>query len=117
MELGFEDQVGNIGLAGYADGSTSAKLKRFLSTSNSWDATPLAAPNAAADIGKTRLIPEPGLNDAMLLQIDDQNNLYSIMYDGKNNQFYTAPTGYAWTIHNANGPSIGAEWFDFGWDN
>lgn len=117
MELGFEDAIGNIGLSGYADGGRSAKLKRWLSATNSWDATPLAAPNAAANIGKTRLIPEPGLNDAMLLQIDDQNNLYSIMYDGNNNAFYTQPTGYSWTIHNANGPSIGAKWFDFGWDN
>lgn len=117
MELGFEDAIGTVGLSGYADGSRSAKLKRWLSASNTWDGTPLAAPNAAAAIGKTRLITEPGLNDAMLLQIDDQNNLYTIMYDGNNNAFYTQPTGYAWTIHNANGPSIGAKWFDFGWDN
>jgi hypothetical protein len=77
----------------------------------------LATPSAAAYIAKTRLIPEPGLNDAMLLQIDSQNNLYSIMYDGTNHAYYTTPTGYAWTIHNANGPSVNAKWFDFGWDN
>ena len=39
------------------------------------------------------------------------------MYDGTNHAYYTTPTGYAWTIHNANGPSVNAKWFDFGWDN
>ena len=117
MDLGFEDAVGNIGLSAYADGSTSAKLKKFTSATNTWDANPLAAPVAASTIEKTRLITEPGLNDAMVLQIDSQNNLYSVMYNGTTGLFYTTPTGYSWTIHNANGPSIGAKWFDFGWDN
>jgi type II secretory pathway pseudopilin PulG len=117
MDLGFEDQNGTTGLAGYSDGSSKAGIKRFNPTTNAWDANPLATPSAAAYIAKTRLIPEPGLNDAMLLQIDSQNNLYSIMYDGTNHAYYTTPTGYAWTIHNANGPSVNAKWFDFGWDN
>lgn len=117
MELGFEDAIGTTGLSAYADGSSSTKLKRFLSGTNTWDAAPVGAPNAASAIEKTKLIPEPGLNDAMVLAIDAQNNLYSLMYNGSTNLFYTAPTGYNWTIHNANGPSVGAKWFDFGWDN
>lgn len=117
MELGFEDQVGTIGLNAYSDDSTSGKLKRFTSSSNTWDASPLATPVTAVPIVKTRLLPEPGLNDAMMLQIDSQNNLYSIMYRGDGHAFYTTPAGYSWTIHNANGPSVGAKWFDFGWDN
>ncbi|MEO5627329.1 MAG: type II secretion system protein [Candidatus Saccharimonadales bacterium] len=117
MELGFEDQIGTIGLSAYSDDTTSGKLKRFTSSTNTWDASPLAAPVAANDIAKTRIIPEPGLNDAMVLQIDSRNNLYTIMYKGDGHVFYTTPTGYSWTIHNANGPSVGAKWFDFGWDN
>ena len=117
MELGFEDQVGTTGLAAYADGSKTGQLKRFLAPSNSWDASPLTSPTAAANIDKTKIIPEPGLNDAMVLQIDSQNNLYSIMYNGNDNSYYTTPVGYSWTIHNANGPSVSAKWFDFGWDN
>lgn len=117
MELGFEDTVGTTGLSAYAEESTSAKLKKFNSATNTWDASPLSAPTAASNIDKTRLIPEPGQNDAMVLQIDSQNNLYSIMYNGNGAAFYTLPTGYAWTIHNANGPSTSAKWFDFGWDN
>ena len=117
MELGFEDQIGTTGLSAHADGTSSTKLKRWLSGTNTWDATPLAAPNATSAIGKTKLIPEPGLNDSMVLAIDGQNNLYSIMHNGNTNLFYTTPTGYNWTIHNANGPSTAAKWFDFGWDN
>lgn len=117
MELGFEDQIGNIGLSAYSDNSTSSKLKRFIASNNSWDASGLASPVTASTIVKTQLIPEPGLNDAMVLQIDSQNNLYSIMYKGNDHVYYTTPSGYAWTIHNANGPSVGAKWFDFEWDN
>jgi hypothetical protein len=117
MELGFQDQIGTTGLSAYADGGNSTKLKRWMSGTNTWDATPLAAPNAASLIEKTKLLPEPGLNDSMVLAIDGQNNLYSIMHNGATNLFYTTPTGYAWTIHNANGPSVAAKWFDFGWDN
>lgn len=117
MELGFEDQIGNIGLNAYSDNSTSSKLKRFTAATDTWDASPLASPTTASAIVKTRLIPEPGLNDAMVLQIDSANNLYSIMYNGNDHLYYTTPTGYAWTIHNANGPSVSAKWFDFGWDN
>lgn len=117
MELGFEDQDGTIGLSAYADNTSSTKLKRFTSSTNTWDAAPLAAPNAASPIEKTKLLPEPGLNDSMVLAIDTQNNLYSIMHNGSNNTLYTTPTGYNWTIHNANGPSSAAKWFDFGWDN
>jgi type II secretory pathway pseudopilin PulG len=117
MDLGFEDQVGSTGLAGYADGTSNAGIKRWLSATNTWDANPISTPPAASATDKTRLIPEPGLNDAMLLQIDSQNNLYSIMYNGNSSAYYTTPTGYSWTIHNANGPSVGAKWFDFGWDN
>lgn len=118
MDLGFEDLIGTIGIAGYSDGSTSAAIKRWDSATNVWDPEPpLGTPVAAANIDKTRLIPMPGQNDAMLLQIDSRNNLYSIMYKASTHQFYTTPTGYSWTIHNANGPSVGAKWFDFGWDN
>lgn len=117
MELGFEDAVGTTGLAAYADNTSSGKLKRFLSATNTWDASPLALPVSASAIEKTKLLPEPGQNDAMVLVIDTQNNLYSNMYNGNNHTFYTSPSGYNWTIHNANGPSTAAKWFDFGWDN
>lgn len=117
MELGYEDQLGTTGVSAYSDNSTSGKFKRFLSATNTWDATPLATPVSASPIVKTRMAPEPGLNDVMVLQIDSQNNLYSIMYNGNTHAFYTTPVGYAWTIHNANGPSVSAKWFDFSWDN
>jgi hypothetical protein len=117
MELTFEQQVGSTGLAAYSDNTTSTKVKRFLSGTNTWDASPVAAPVAASIIQKTKIIAEPGLNDAIVLMIDSQNNLYTNMYNGNANSLYTTPTGYAWTIHNANGPSVGAKWFDFAWDN
>jgi hypothetical protein len=77
----------------------------------------LSAPVASTAIDKTKIIPEPGLNDALVLLIDSRNNLYTNMYNGANNTFDTTPTGYSWTIHNANGPSTAAQWFEFGWDN
>jgi hypothetical protein len=117
MDLGYEDQIGTTGLSAYADSTAITKLKRYLSASNTWDANSISTPTAASPIEKTRLIPEPGLNDAMVLSIDSQNNLYSAMYNGSTNLFYTTPAGYNWTIHNANGPSVAAKWFDFGWDN
>lgn len=117
MELGYEDLVGNVGLAAYTDNSNRGQVKRFFAASNSWDANPLSTPLAAQKISKTRLSIEPGLNDAMVMLIDDDNNLYTNMYSGDTHTFYTTPAGYNWTVHNANGPSTSAKWFDFGWDN
>ncbi len=116
FDLGFGLLSGTTGLNAYADNSTATKLKRFTNSNNTWDANPLVAPVAASTIYKTHIIPEPASNDAMVLMIDSENNLYSVMYNSTNNTFYTTPTDFAWTIHNANGPSVDAKWFDFAWD-
>jgi hypothetical protein len=116
FDLCFGLLSGTTGLNSYADSTTAAKLKRFNSTTNTWDSSPLIAPVAQSEIYKTHIIPEPGSNDAMDLMIDSENNLYSVMYNSSNNTFYTTPTDFAWTIHNANGPSVDAKWFDFAWD-
>jgi len=116
FNLGFGLLNGTTGLAAYSDNTSSVKLKRLTTATNTWDANPIAAPTAQSTIFKTRVIPEPGSNDAMVLMIDSENNLYSIMYESSNNSFYTTPASFAWTIHNANGPSVDAKWFDFAWD-
>jgi hypothetical protein len=117
FDLAFEKVSGTTGLIAYSDNTSITKLKTFNSTSNTWDANPIATPTAASTIEKTRIVAEPGTNDAMVLAIDTQNNLYSTVLNGTSKTFYSTPTGYTWTIHNADGPSVGAKWFDFAWDN
>jgi hypothetical protein len=116
FDLTFGLLGGTTGLSSYSDNTTSDKLKRLNTTTDTWDSSPLAAPTAESVIYKTRIIPEPASNDAMVLMIDSENNLYSIMYNGTANGFYATPTDFAWTIHNANGPSVDSKWFDFAWD-
>jgi competence protein ComGC len=115
-DLGYGLLSGTTGLIAYSNDTSSTQLKTFNSSTNTWESTALAAPNASTTIYKTHIIPEPGSNDAMVLMIDGNDNLYSIMYNATNNTYYTTPTDFAWTIHNADGPSIDSKWFDFAWD-
>ncbi len=117
FDIDWKYLTANIGLIAYADNSTSGKLKTFNSTTNSWDTNAISLNNASGNVQKTRLVAKPNSNDAMVVVADDNTNLSSVMLNGTTNTLYSSPTGYAWTVHNTNGPTNNAVWFDFAWDN
>jgi len=117
FDIDWKYLTANIGLIAYSDDTASGKLKRFNSTTNSWDATPIALNNASGEVQKTRIVAKPNSNDAMIIVADANENLSTVMLNGTSDLLYTTPTGQAWTVHNTNGPSNNAVWFDFAWDN
>lgn len=118
FDLEYKALNTNTGLILYSDNTNSAKLKRYDSTTNSWDASPVVSlPNASSIIQKTRIVSRPNTDESMMVVADSSRNLYSVVLNGTNDTLYTTPSGKAWTAHNTSGPSNNAVWFDFGWDN
>lgn len=117
FDLDYKYLNNSIGLIAYSDNTASGKLKRYTTSTNTWDANPIALPNASGTIQKTRIVAKPNSDDAMIIVADINKNLSSVMLNGTNDTLYAAPTGQAWTVHNTNGPSNNAVWFDFAWDN
>lgn len=118
FDLGYKGVNSDIGVILYSDNTPSAKLKRYYTDLDSWDASSaLSLPNATSVIQKTRFVPRPNTNEAMMIVADSNRNLYSVMFDGATDSVFTTPTGKAWTTHNTSGPSNNAVWFDFAWDN
>jgi len=117
FDLDYKYLASNIGLIAYSDNTRSGKIKRFNTTTNTWDASPIALPNATGIIQKTNIVSRPNSDEAMILVSDANLNLYSVVLNGTNDTLYTTPAGKAWTIHNTHGPTNNAVWFDYMWDN
>ncbi|MBA3679124.1 type II secretion system protein [Candidatus Saccharibacteria bacterium] len=117
FDLAYRYLSSNLGLILYSDNTTSGKIKRFNTTTNTWDQNPIVLPNATGIIQKTKIIGRPNSDEAMSLVADSNLNLYSVVLNGTNETLYSTPAGKAWTIHNTHGPTNNAVWFDFMWDN
>lgn len=117
FDVAYKYLNSNEGIVAYSDNTRSGKLKIYNSANNSWAVNPIALPNAASTIEKTRVVGRPNSNEAMVIVADANTDLYSVVLDGSNNTLYASPSGKAWTVHSTNGPSNNAVWFDFAWDN
>lgn len=117
FDVAYKYQNSNDGIVAYSDNTRSGKLKIYDSANNSWAVNPIALPNAASTIEKTRVVGRPNSNEAMVIVADANTDLYSVVLNGDNNTLYSAPSGKAWTVHTTNGPSNNAVWYDFAWDN
>ncbi|QQG47355.1 MAG: type II secretion system protein [Candidatus Woesebacteria bacterium] len=98
---------GDQAIAVYSDNSAIPKLKKYNPLTGSFDAT---ATNLTS-IGSTlRTVSEVALADSpniMILMGDNNNRLYSDMWNGSENAF---------TLHGTNGSSTNEYWYDFEWD-
>lgn len=117
FDVAYKYQNSNDGIVVYSDNTRSGKLKIYNSSANSWAVNPIALPNAASIVEKTRIVGRPNSNEAMVIVADANTDLYSVVLNGDTNTLYSTPSGKAWTVHSTNGPSNNAVWFDFAWDN
>jgi len=101
----------------YSDATTTAKLKKYNQATVVWD---LSATNVnPTPVGVTksaRVVPNPISNDMMTIVADANRDIFSIIWDGTNNNLYSTPAGKAWTTHGINGSNTTDYWYDFVWD-
>jgi prepilin-type N-terminal cleavage/methylation domain-containing protein len=107
---------GSTTIGVYSDATTTTKLKKYNQVAAVWDPTAMNVNSSAAGVIKTvRIISNPISDDMMVLIADNNRDLFSIGWDGTNNQLYVTPVGKAWTAHGVNGSVITDYWYDFAW--
>ncbi|MEI6228438.1 MAG: prepilin-type N-terminal cleavage/methylation domain-containing protein [Candidatus Saccharibacteria bacterium] len=101
----------------YSDNSTTAKLKKFNIASGNWDAAATSLNPLAVGVVKTARVESNSISSDMMLFVTDANmDLYSVAWDGVNNQPFTTPAGKVWTAHGIQGSATTDYWYDFAWD-
>lgn len=68
-----------------------------------------------SDLETVRGIANPISNDIMFLMGASDQDVWSVVWDGTNNQFY-ASGGRSQTEHGTSGTADNDVWFDFAWD-
>ena len=115
--LEFEPISAQYGVSLYSDNTTTAHLKKFNISTNTWDAAATNVNPSVVGVIKTARIETNPINDDMMLFVSDANmDLYSVIWDGTNNQLFTTPAGKAWTAHGIQGSATTDYWYDFAWD-
>ena len=110
----FEDS-GSEGIVVYSDNTSTPKLKKYNSLSNSFDGSPSNLNTLSGVLTTIRSRPLSGSEDIFILMATG-NTLYSLLWDGTNNAVYTSPAGQAFTTHGTNGSATTDFWYDFVWD-
>lgn len=115
FDFSYQNISGN-GLIGYSDNSNTGKLKKYYASSNTFDLLPNSFNTSISSLKTIRSIPEPTSDDIMFLLADASQNMYSVVFDGINNIFYTTPIGLSWTLNGSSGSNSLDYWHDFVWD-
>lgn len=118
-DIAFEPLTGGIALGVYSDNSTAPsipKLKKYNATTNTWDAAATSLNRLGGLLETVRLVPHPETDDVMILLGDTNQDLYSAVWDGVNDNLYLTPAGKAFSTHGVNGSADTDFWFDFAWD-
>ena len=105
---------GSEGIVVYSDNTSIPKLRKYVSSANSFDSTPISLNTLGNTLATVRARPNPDTDDIFVLMATN-NTLYSIEWDGTNNQMYTT-AGRAFTTQGTNGSSSTDFWYDFTWD-
>lgn len=100
----------------YSDTTNIPKLKKYDSNGTSWDAAATNMTSITSSLETVRIIPSPVNDDLMILLGNTNQDVYSIVWDASNNNFYTTPTGKAFSSHGLTGSTDEDYWFDFAWD-
>jgi Tfp pilus assembly protein PilV len=101
----------------YSNATTTARLKGFNRATAVWNPTATSInPTAVGAIKTARVIANPISDDMMILTADSNLDLFSIIWDGTNNQLFTTPVGKAWLSHGVSGSNVTDCWYDFVWD-
>lgn len=118
--FGVEPASDNQAVIVYSDNTNAPKLKKYNVATSTWDSAATTISTTPFTLGSpvqsTRVIPLGSSDDLMTLIADTNLDLYSVMWDGTNNQVYTTPAGKAFTQHGTNGSASTDFWYDFVWD-
>lgn len=111
----FEDS-GNEGIVVYSDNTSTPKLKKYDSSTNTFDVTATNLDALGGTLTTVRARPLSG-GDNIFIFMATSNTLYSVLWDGASNAVYTSPSGKAFSTHGSNGSGSTEFWYDFAWDN
>ncbi len=115
--VGFEANSGDPALALYSDNTAIPKYKKYAPTTNTWDVSATSIATITGILNTSRVVPRSGSNDMMVLMGNANLDVFTIVWDGSNNQMYSTPAGRALTTHGTNGSATTDYWFDFVWEN
>ena len=116
--LGFENVSGDLALVIYSNGSDDTarktpKYRTYNPSSNSFSSE--RSMQVLDDSLKTvRVLPDFDTNDIMILLGDDSEDLYTIIWNGENNEFYS-DANKGLVKQGASGSSGTDYWYDFDW--
>jgi autotransporter-associated beta strand protein len=119
FELSYESGTGSNGMIVYSDNTAVPKFKKYTPGTSTWDAaaTSIATTGFSPGVFKSvKILQVDGSDDLIVLLADANLDVYSVLWDGTNNQMYTTPAGKAWTQHGTNGSAVTEFWFGFGVD-
>lgn len=117
FDIGYESLTGNNALIVYSDNTTTPKYKKYTPGSpSSWSASASSMPVLNGVLKSVKLIPVDNADDIMVLMGDVNTYLYSIVWNGSANAFYTTPSGKALVQHTTDGYTTSSFWYDFAWD-
>lgn len=118
FDFAFEASTGTNGLNVYSDTTAIPKLKKFTSSTNTFDSSATNLNSVTTSLESVRLKPAPNNDDIMITLSNTSNRIYSVLWNGTSNAVYTTPTGKAFTAHqtSTNGSSDEDFYYDFAWD-
>jgi Tfp pilus assembly protein PilV len=116
-DIAYESTSGFTALNIYSDNTSSTKLKKYNVASTTWDSIAITVGTLSGNLKTVVLSPYPTSDDIMIVMADANQNLYTALWDGTNNQIYTTPIGKTFTNEGNKGSNSLDYWFDFAWDN
>ncbi len=117
FDLAYEGLNGSEGIVIYADTnnpSNRPRLKKYSATTNTFDANATQLDTLGAAVKTVKVRSSTNSDDIMILMGDANNDLYSVVWDGTNNQVYTGNKGFI--THGTSGSATNDYWYSFVWD-
>lgn len=118
FDFAFEASTGTNGLNVYSDTTAVPKLKKFTSSTNTFDAAATNLSSVSTVLESVRLRPAPNSDDVMILLGNTTDRVFTVLWNGTSNTVYTTPAGKAFTTHQTttNGSADTDFYYDFAWD-
>lgn len=116
LDLAYEPYTGSQAIVVYSDNSSTPKLKKYDALTNTFDSAATSITSLGGTVYKVTLIPREDSDEVMILMADNNEDLYSVVWNGVNDALYSTPTGKAFSTHGTSGTNNLDYWFDFAWD-
>ena len=117
--IAYEQVTSDLALSVYAEGPGAVaeqipKWRTYDPSTNIWSGqNSLATLGAALEV--SQVVPDPSGDDMLILMGDTSQDLWTIVWDGSVDAFYTTG-GLAQTEHGTSGSNDIDQWFDFAWE-